>query len=143
VRTSAAGIKLVKEFEGCRLKAYFDSVGIATIGYGHTKGVKMGDTCTQTQADAWLVEDLASAESDVERLVKVPITENEHAALVSFVFNLGGKNLAKSTLLVLLNQMKYDLAADQILLWDKAGSRRLPGLTRRRIAERKLFLQGI
>ena len=133
------GLELIKAFEGCKLTAYLDSVGVATIGYGHTKGVKMGDTCTQAQADAWLSEDLKDAEECVKAAVTVPMTQHEFDALVSFTFNLGCGNLRKSTLLRLLNNSDHDGAALEFRRWDKAGGQVLAGLTRRRDAESRLF----
>ena len=143
MKTSQRAIELIKKFEGCSLTTYLDSVKVPTIGYGHTgPDVKMGLRITQQEADDLLIGDLIHAEDDIARLVKVPLTENEHGALVSFVFNLGGSNLAKSTLLKLLNQMRYADAAEEFLRWDFAGGVRLAGLTRRRQAERDLFKNG-
>jgi len=131
--TNDAGLKLIESFEGLRLKAYQDSVGVWTIGYGHTKGVKQGQVITQQQAQAFLQQDLAVAEAAVNRL-GLGLTDNQFAALVSFTFNLGAGNLTKL--------LKNGLAAvaDRILLFDHAGGKALPGLTRRRKAERALFL---
>jgi len=131
--TNDAGLKLIESFEGLRLTAYQDSVGIWTIGYGHTKGVKQGQTITQQQAEAFLQQDLAVAEAAVNRLV-LTLSDNQFAALVSFTFNLGAGNLTK----LLKNGLAA--AADRILLFDHAGGKALPGLTRRRTAERALFL---
>ena len=133
------GLALIKEFEGCRLKAYLDSVGVATIGYGHTSGVSLEDTCTQEEADAWLVEDCEEAEACVNGSVSVPMTQNEFDSLVAFVFNLGCGNFRKSTLLKRLNESDYDGAAQEFRKWNKAGVEVLAGLTRRRAAEAKLF----
>ena len=135
----AAGIELIKSFEGLRLAAYLDSVDVPTIGYGHTKGVKMGDTCTEAEAEAFLVADLADAEGCVNRLVSVPLTQNEYDALVSFTYNLGCGTLKKSTLLRLLNESNYDAAALEIRKFNRAGGVPLAGLTRRRAAEEALF----
>ena len=128
-----AGLQLIESFEGLRLTAYQDSVGVWTIGYGLTLGVHQGQTITQPQAQAFLQQDLGVAEAAVNRL-GLPLTDNQFAALVSFTFNLGAGNLN--------NLMKNGLAAaaDRILLFDHAGGRVLPGLTRRRQAERALFL---
>jgi lysozyme len=134
-------IALVKSFEGCKLEAYADSVGIPTIGYGRTQGVKLGDTCTQEQADAWLAEDLQSAADAVLRLVKVNLSQGEYGALVSFTYNLGQANLARSTLLRLLNQGDKSCAAE-FPKWSFAGGKLLNGLLRRRLAEQALFMKG-
>ena len=134
-----AGLELIKEFEGCKLAAYLDSVGVPTIGVGHTKGVKMGDTCTQEEADAFLREDLEHAEKCVNRAVTVPLTDNEFAALVSLVFNIGCGNFQKSTLLRKINDSDFNGAEQEFRRWDKAGDQVLAGLTRRRLAEARLF----
>lgn len=141
---SAAGLNLIKHFEGLYLKAYKDPVGIWTIGYGHTGlthndgTVKAGRVITTAEAEDLLRYDLANFEGRVSRLVTVPLSDDEHAALVSFDFNTGG--LADSTLRRLLNAGDYAGAADQFLRWDKAGGKTLAGLTRRRKSERNLFL---
>src|SRR6185312_14346538 len=106
---NAAGLALVRAHEGLRLESYQDSVGVWTIGYGHTKGVQPGQTCSQHQADEWLEQDLIEAENAVSKLVKVPLTDNQFAALVSFTFNLGAGKLAGSTLLKKLNEGGYTL----------------------------------
>ena len=133
------GLALIKSFEGCKLAAYLDSVGVPTIGYGHTSGVFMGDSCTQAQADAWLAEDLKEAERCVNDAVTVPLTQHEFDALVSFTFNLGCGNLRKSTLLQKLNNSDYKGCGVEFRRWDKAGGQALAGLTRRRLAEEQLF----
>lgn len=134
------GIRLIKSFEGLRLKAYQDSVGVWTIGYGTTSGVRPGMVITEAQAEEFLRRDLRRFEQAVDDLVKVPLTDDQFAALVSFTYNVGEGALESSTLLRLLNQRDYQGAADQFLRWDKAGGQSLPGLTRRRRAERALFL---
>ena len=103
--TSKAGINLIKFFEGLRTTAYLDSVGVPTIGYGHTKGVKLGMMITETKAEELLKKDLEYFEKKVEQLVKAHLAQNEFDALVSFTFNLGEGNLAKSTLLKKLNDL--------------------------------------
>jgi len=133
------GLDIIKLFESLRLKAYQDSVGVWTIGWGHTKGVKAGDTCTVSQADQYLRDDCADAEFDVKRLVKVPLNQNQFDALGSFTFNLGGPNLAKSTLLRKLNGADYVGAALEFPRWNQAGGVVLPGLVKRRAAEQTLF----
>lgn len=136
---SPDGLKLTESFEGCRLQAYLDSVGVPTIGYGHTHGVTMGMTCTQEQADAWLQEDVQGAVQAVNNLVIVPLTQQQFDALVDFTFNLGAGALQQSTLLRLLNSGNYQGAAGEFEKWDKAGGKVLPGLLRRRQAERDIF----
>lgn len=140
MRTSQKGIDLIKKFEGCRLEAYKCPAGIWTIGYGHTKGVKDGQIITQEQAEEFLREDLRIFEQTVESCVKVPLSQNQFDALVSFCYNCGSGALKTSTLLRLLNEGKYSSAADQFLRWNKAGGKVLVGLTRRREEEREMFL---
>lgn len=133
-------INLIKEFEGCKLTAYQDSVGVWTIGFGHTKNVKKGDTITQLQADEWLMDELNNEYgAGVENLATVPLTDNQFGALTSFAYNLGLGNLKSSTLLKKLNKSDYKGAAAEFPKWNKAGGKVLAGLTRRRGAERALF----
>lgn len=140
LKISQRGLALIKQFEGCKLKAYQDSAGVWTIGYGHTKGVKKGDEIAQAQADEYLKQDAASAGDDVLRLVKVALNQNQFDALASFTFNLGAKNLISSTLLTRLNEGNYRAAADQFGRWVFAGGVLLQGLVKRRAAEKELFL---
>src|SRR6185312_7091660 len=120
---SKDGLHLTEREEGCRLTAYQDSVGVWTIGYGHTRGVKEGDTCTLEEAEKFLQDDIQFAAAGVNRLVKVPLTQGEFDALVDFAFNLGVGALEHSTLLRLLNQGDYQGAAGEFEKWDKAGGR--------------------
>ena len=134
---------LIKEFEGCKLEAYPDPATHGepiTIGVGHTGGVKLGDVITQEQADEYLVNDVAHAANAVNQMVAVSITQGEFDALCSFAFNLGIGNLKNSTLLKKLNSGDIQGAADQFLVWNKAAGKVMAGLTRRREAERALFL---
>ena len=134
---------LIKEFEGCKLEAYPDPGTGAepiTIGVGHTGGVKLGDVITQEQADEYLVNDVAYSAKAVNQMVAVSITQGEFDALCSFAFNLGIGNLKNSTLLKKLNSGDIQGAADQFLVWNKAAGKVMAGLTRRREAERALFL---
>lgn len=141
---SQRGIDLVKHFEALYLKAYQDEVGIWTIGWGHT-GLKHNDgtvyrgrTITEAEAEALLKYDMNVFERRVDRLVHVPLSDDEFSALVSFDFNTGG--LEDSTLLRMLNAGDRTGAADQFLRWVKAGGVTLRGLVRRRKSERNLFL---
>ena len=140
MRTSQKGIDLIKKFEGCRLEAYKCPAGIWTIGYGHTKDVQNGQKITQAQAEEFLIEDLKVYEKAVESCVKVPLSQNQFDALVSFCYNCGAEALRTSTLLRLLNESKYSESAEQFLRWNTAGGKVLAGLTRRREEEKKLFL---
>lgn len=140
MKISEDGIALIKEFEGISLRAYKDSVGIWTIGHGHTgTEVCEGLEITEERAEEFLRADVHNAERCVERLVAVPLTQGEFDALVSFVFNLGCSRLRNSTLLRLLNDADYDGARNEFARWNKADGQVLAGLTRRREAEAKLF----
>lgn len=135
MKISETGLNLIKQFEGCHLTAYKDPVGIPTIGYGHTKGVKLGQKITQAQADEYLRQDVASAESAVSKY-KYNYNQNQFDALVSFTYNCGAGNLKKIT----DNGMRT-LAQISARLpnYNKASGKVLAGLTRRRAAEKKLF----
>jgi GH24 family phage-related lysozyme (muramidase) len=134
------GIQLIKAFEGIRLEAYLDAVNVPTIGYGHTKDVFLGMTITQAKAEELLRQDIAEFEIAVEDAVQVKINDNQFSALVSFCFNLGAGSLLQSTLLRLLNAEKLREASLEFPRWNQAGGQELLGLTRRRMAERALFL---
>ncbi len=145
MQTSDKGIALIKEFEGCKLTAYQDSVGVPTIGYGWTqpvdgKPIRAGMTIKQETAERLLKTGLVRYESDVSRLVKVGLTQGQFDALVSFTYNLGTRSLSTSTLLRKLNAGDYAGAANEFPRWNKAGGKVLSGLSRRREAERALFL---
>lgn len=140
MKISQAGIDLIKRFEGCRLHAYLDSVGVPTIGYGSTEGVTMGDSITQAEAETLLLEDLQRFERCVTELVTVPIDQSAFDALVSFAFNLGCGNLKGSTLLKLVNAGDFAAASKEFGKWSHAGGKVLPGLVARRQAESDLFM---
>lgn len=142
MRTSQRGLSLIKSFEGLRLHAYQDSVGVWTIGYGTTRGVKAGMSITKEQAERMLLNDVQRFEPEVERLVKVPLNAARWDALICFTYNLGAANLESSTLLRLLNAGNYAGAAEQFPRWNKAGGKVLSGLVKRRAAERQLFLEA-
>ena len=134
---NSAGLQITEESEGLRLKAYLDSGGVPTIGYGHTRGVKLGMACTPQQAKEWLKEDMGIAEDSVKSLVKVPLTENQFSALSDFEFNLG--KLGKSTLLKKLNAKDYQGAANEFDKWIYTKGKVLQGLVIRRKKEKDLF----
>jgi lysozyme len=139
-RYSSNGLELTKEFEGLELKAYQDSVGVWTIGYGHTgTDVVPGLRISEDQASILLAADVAWAVTCVNKSVKSAINQNQFDALVDFTFNLGCANLGSSTLLRLLNAGDFAGAAAQFIRWNKAGGKVLTGLTRRRQAEAMLF----
>ncbi len=136
---SGDGLKVTESFEGLRLEAYRDTGGIWTCGYGHTIGVGPSTVCTPELAQEWLIYDIAIAVKAVNRLVTVALTQGEFDALVDFTFNVGSGNLAKSTLLDLLNKGDYASAAKQFEQWDKCGGQVVAGLLRRRQAEEGEF----
>jgi lysozyme len=140
IKVSGRGLELIKQSEGVFLQAYRCPANVLTIGYGHTAGVQPGDVITAEQADTFLQEDVAEPVRAVNRLVTVPLTQNQFDALVSFVFNLGIGNFRTSTLLKKLNAGDYTGAAEEFPRWVRAGGKQLPGLIKRRDAEKSLFL---
>lgn len=139
MNTSEDGLELIRRFEGLRLRAYQDSVGVWTIGYGHTAHVAKGMECSEQQALDWLREDVRTAERCVSSCVTAELTQGEFDALVSWTYNLGCGNLRNSTLLRKLNACDYDGAAAEFERWTKAGGVELAGLVARREAERERF----
>ena len=135
MKTSKNGIDFVKQFEGCRLTAYKCPAGIWTIGYGHTAGVKAGQSITQEQAEAYLRKDLMKYEKNVAKYDKEYVwTQNQFDALVSFAYNIG--NIDQLTANGTRNK---DDIAEKMLLYNKAGGKVLAGLSKRRYAEQQLF----
>ena len=135
-----AGIALIQSYEKCELSAYLPTPNdVPTIGWGHTRGVAMGDTCTQEQADAWFLEDIAWVQDCLDAHIHVPITQHETDALASLCYNIGCEQFRKSTLVRLINEERFDEVPAQFLRWDKQNGKPLAGLTRRREAEKKLF----
>ena len=143
MKISERGKDLIKLFEGCRLKAYDDGVGVWTIGYGHTVGVKPGDEITQEQADEWFSEESEQFSNKVQVLVLVEVNQNQFDALVSLAYNIGVGALSRSTLLRKLNAGDYQGAAEQFDVWNRGGRKVMLGLVRRREQERKLFEEAI
>ena len=138
-RISQKGINLIKEFEGFRHNAYQDSVGVWTIGYGHTLTARQGMKISRTEGEELLKKDLVRFEKAVRR-VNVPLNQNQFDALVSFAFNVGVGAFGGSTLLKRLNKGDYQGAANELMRWVHAGGRQLRGLVRRRQHEQQLFL---
>lgn len=136
-------VNLVKAFESFRLQAYLDPVGIPTIGYGHTQGVKMGDTITEEQADQYLREELDVAARAVNRYSKVSLSQNQFDALTSFVYNVGAGAFQNSTLLRYINgrEPMNEIHA-QFMRWIHGDGKVLPGLVKRRQYEADLFTKG-
>lgn len=141
MRTSQKGIDLIKEFEGYSERVYLCPGGVYTIGYGHTKGVQVGDTCTREKAEEYLKDDLKDTEEAVLDLVDVPLTQNQFDALVSLVYNIGSGNFYDSTIRKVINYKVSDIDEYRRawMMWVKAQGRVLKGLVRRREAEFKLF----
>ena len=142
---SQTALDLVKQFEGFSPTRYVCSGGKLTIGYGHvitTPHIKdFEKPITQKRAEQILMMDMTYAQRAVDRLVKVPLNQNQFDALVSFVFNIGEGAFAASTLLRQLNKGRYQEAAAEFMRWIHAGGKRLDGLIRRRRAEQALFLK--
>lgn len=147
MKISDFGVAFIRGYEKLRLTAYLPTPNdVPTIGWGHTRGVKMGDTCTREQADAWLLEDLADAETCVnKRIAGIAITQGQYDALVSLCQNIGCGNFAGSTVLRRLLDGDDDGAADAFKMWNKqrdkktGGMKELAGLTARRAAEKEIF----
>lgn len=147
MKTSREGIALIKKWEGCRLKAYKDAVGVLTIGYGHTSAagdpkVTLGMTITQQEADDILVRDLVKYEAAVQRALTRSPTQAQFDACVSLCYNIGQGAFASSTLVRRFNAGDISGAADAFRMWNKAGGNVLQGLVNRREDERKLFLSA-
>lgn len=130
---------LIKAYEGCRLKAYLDTGDVPTIGFGHTAGVKLGQTITKNQAEQFLWEDMHIASDYVNQLISYPINQNQHDALTSFIFNLGPTQFSASTLRRTINKGLLAEAPIQFKRWVYDNGVKLNGLIKRREAEAKLF----
>jgi lysozyme len=144
MKISEQGLKLIKCYEGLKLKAYRCPAGKKTIGYGHVILPTEGLThITQEKADELFLGDVKWAEDCVNKSVKTPLSQNEFDALVSFVFNLGSGAFVGSTLLKYLNLSRLTEAGAQFDRWTRAKGKVLPGLVKRRASERKLFVTGV
>lgn len=141
MKASQRCLALIKEFEGFREKAYQDVVGVWTIGYGFTKGVQAGDTMTKAQANARLARELADYEAGVLKATGGNCTQPQFDALCSFAWNVGVKGMAGSSVIKAHNRGDYQAAARAFSLWNRAGNKVWPGLTRRRAAEAALYLE--
>ncbi len=139
---NSEALDLIRRWEGLRLSAYLCAAGIWTIGYGHTTGVKPGDTITEAQATALLQADLRVAEAAVQNMVHVPLSDGQFGALVSFTFNVGQGALGRSTLLRRLNAGDYDAVPAELARWNRAAGRVVQGLSNRRAAEAGLWARG-
>lgn len=134
-------IKIIKEFEGCRLKAYKCSAGVWTIGYGHTEGVKEAMEITQEQAETYFESDIMDYLSPVQKEVGNICNANQIAALTSFAFNVGNAALKKSTLLkvIKINPQNFTEIRKQFMLWVYANKKFVKGLETRRENEADLY----
>ena len=139
---STSGAAAIALHEGVVKTAYIDPVGVTTICAGHTKTAKLGQTLTDAQCAELLKTDVADAATAIKRLVRVPLTQNQYDALVSFTFNVGEGNLAKSRLLREVNAGNCWAVGAQFMRWDYAGGRKLAGLTKRRQYEREQWETG-
>ncbi|WP_180183704.1 lysozyme [Acinetobacter sp. YH01020] len=140
------GYSIIRESEGYRAQAYKDTGGVWTIGYGTIKypdgtKVKQGDTCTQGQAELWLINDCKWVDACLDKHIKIQINQNQFDALASFVYNVGETAFVKSTMLSLINQSKLSLAANQFDRWIYDNGKVINGLVNRRAKEKQLFLK--
>jgi lysozyme len=155
LQISEKGQALVKSFENCltavnaaktEFKPYYCPAHVLTIGWGHTndngRKFKEGDIWTKGECDAEFRADMRKFETAVRRRVKVALTQSQFDALVSFTYNCGEGNLARSGLLRKVNAKDFDGAADEFAKWNRGGGQVLRGLTRRRAAEAALFREG-
>lgn len=145
---SKNGVALIKNFEGFSATKYDDGVGVMTIGYGHAikKAEIFNKPISMQEAEAILVKDLAAVDAAISKWVTVPLNQNQYDAIGSFIFNLGAGSFAGSTLLKKLNAKDYEGASKEFIRWNKGRVKgvlvEMPGLTRRRLAEQKLFTTG-
>ena len=141
MRMGEKGIDLIKHFEGFTSTVYLCAAGVPTLGYGSTHGITMDSPpITEEEGLELLMLDIAKFERGVNRLIDVPLNQNQFDALTSFAFNLGNGSLQASTLRKKVNREDYEGAADEFPRWVFAGGRKLNGLVKRRYAERALFL---
>lgn len=136
-------VALIKQFEGCKLRAYLCPANVPTIGWGATgTDIGLGLVWTQDQADNRLLIDASRFERGVKRALRVPADEGQLAAMTSFAYNVGLKAFEKSTLLRKFNTDDAEGAAKEFDKWVRGGGKVLPGLVKRRAAERKVFEGG-
>lgn len=145
MKMTVEGLALIKRFEGLRLDAYRDAVGVWTIGYGHTSmagapEVREGLRISEADAHEILARDVDAFARGVRNLVKVELSDPQFSALVSFAYNVGLGGFKRSSVLTAVNASDFDAVPRRLNLWAKAGGRVLPGLVRRRAAEGALFM---
>lgn len=142
MKTSPSGLDAIKRFEGFRSQAYLDTGGILTIGFGSTRGVTEGMVIGTKEAEERLQDDLRAAEGAVNRLVTVPLSQDQFDALVSFIFNVGEGAFQKSTLLRKLNAGDHDSVPLELMKWVHVKKKRVEGLANRRAAEAGIWAKG-
>lgn len=139
----AAATALIGHFEGMRLQAYRDAVGVATICYGETLGVSMGDTATKAECDEQLGERIAWFEGQLDACLTRDVPVGMKIALVSWTYNVGARNACRSTLVHKANAGDLLGACDELPRWNRAGGRVLRGLTNRRLTERQMCIEAV
>ena len=142
IQISSRGLTLIKQFEGLRSAAYVCPAGLHTIGYGHVikAGEKFFHPLSEAEAETLLLQDIEVAAKAVHRLIKVPLTQGQFDALVSFAFNCGAGALQRSTLRSQVNREEHGQVPAELLKWTHSCGKSLPGLMRRRMAEALLYL---
>lgn len=141
-----AAANFLRDWEGLRLVPYkaVASEPYWTVGYGHySKNIRAGERIDEIQAEIWLDADIKFAQTQLSALVTVPVTLTQSTALISFVFNVGAGNFKRSTLRKELNAGRIANAGYEFLRWNRAGGKVLDGLSRRRRAEKALFMDGL
>ena len=133
-------LNFIREVEGFKREAYQDEGGVWTIGYGHTRGVKEGDTVSTHKANMYLNTDLVIFEIQLQKLIRADLNPNQYLALLSFIYNIGATQFANSTVLKYVNEGKFELVPDELRKWNKVNNEVSLGLTRRREKEAKLFM---
>ena len=133
-------LNFIREVEGFNREAYQDEGGVWTIGYGHTREVKEGDTISTHKANLYLNTDLIIFEIQLQKLLRVDLTDNQYLALLSFIYNIGATQFADSTVLKYVNEGKFELVPDELRKWNKVNNEVSLGLTRRREKEANLFM---
>lgn len=142
VRASPELIEFVQGWESCRLSAYLDGNGVPTIGWGHTLGVRMGNMITQAQADSWLIEELIEYGEALKVYMTREPLQQQFDALLSLSYNAGVRAIGKAGVMTLFNAGDDQACADRFLQWNRDGGREVLGLTKRRRAERAIYLDG-
>ena len=142
MRPSLALVEFVAAWESLRLRAYLDGGGVPTIGYGHTRGVQLGDECDEMQAQAWLETELDDYGVDLLRYMERDPSQQQYDALLSLSFNCGTRAIGESGVMARFNAGLDQECADRFLLWSKDNGKVIRGLVRRREGERAIYLFG-